>query len=116
MTGENHVSYNKGLKRYIMGNFSFTDKEGKPRPYHQQAGNSLDDSRFPSQLTLFEAPEPWGPWSLFHQDDNWGTCGDYQRNFPTMWMTDDGLTMWMVSSGSEDDYNFTCQKVSLELY
>ena len=113
MTGENHVSYNKGLRRYIMGNFSFMDRKGRPRPYHQKPGNSDDDSRFPSQLTIFEAPEPWGPWSMFYQDDNWGTHGDYQPNFPTKWMGEDGKTMWMVSSGTDDDYNFTLQKMTL---
>lgn len=115
MTGENHVSFNKGLNRYIMGNFSFTDKQGNPRPYHQQPGDPIDDSRFPSQLTLFEAPNPWGPWSLFHQDNNWGSSGDYQPIFPTKWISEDGKEMWMVSSGSEEDYNFTFQKVRLKL-
>jgi hypothetical protein len=112
MTGENHVSYNKGLKRYILGNFSFLDKESVPTPYHQK----WPDTVWRSQLTLFEAPEPWGPWSLFYQDDDWGTYGDYQPNFPTKWMSEDGKTMWMVSSGSYDDYNFTVQKLTLELY
>lgn len=111
MTGENHISYNKGLKRYIMGNFSFMDQNGTPRPYHQ----CWQESVAPSQLTLFEAPEPWGPWSLFYKDDDWGTYGDYQPNFPTKWMSEDGTSMWMVSSGSYDDYNFTVQKVILTL-
>lgn len=33
MTGENHVSYNAGLKRYLMGNYGLIDPEGNPRPY-----------------------------------------------------------------------------------
>jgi hypothetical protein len=111
MTGENHVVYNAGIKRYIMGNYSFIDGAGNPRPYHQ----SWPESSLRSQLTLFEAPEPWGPWTLFHQDDDWGTYGDYQPNFPTKWISEDGKTMWMVSSGSYDDYNFTVQKLTLEL-
>lgn len=110
MTGQNHVSYNKGIKRYIMGNYSFIDRYGRPRPLHAN-----DKERGPSQLTIFEAKEPWGPWSLFYQDDNWGTYGDYQPNFPTKWMSEDGKTMYMVSSGSYDDYNFTVQKITLEL-
>ena len=115
MTGENHISYCKGLKRYIMGNYSFTDPEGNPRAYHQQNINPEIVSIFPSQLTLYEAPEPWGPWSIFYQDDNWGTCGDYQPCFPTKWMHDDGKVMWMVSSGSYNDYNFTLQKMMLTI-
>jgi len=111
MTGENHVSYNPGLKCYLMGNYGFIDPDGRPRPYHQPG--CWPESCLRSQLTLFEAPEPWGPWSLFHQDDDWGTYGDYQPNFPTKWMSPDGLTMLMVSAGSFDDYNLTLQKVIL---
>ena len=70
MTGENHVSYNKGLKRYIMGNYGFINEKGEPQPYHQT--KLWDSVRQSSQLTIFEAPEPWGPWSVFHQNDNWG--------------------------------------------
>ena len=111
MTGANHVAYNAGIRRYIMGNYSFMDENRRPRPIHQM--------RYPeshiSQLTLYEAPEPWGPWKIFHRDDNWGTYGDYQPNFPTQWMTEDGRIMYMVSSGSWDDYNLVVQKAALKL-
>jgi len=111
MCGEDHVSYNKGLGRYLLGNYSFIDANGIPRPYHQ----TWPESAMRSQLTLFEAPEPWGPWSLFYGDNDWGTYGDYQPCFPTKWMSEDGRTVHMVSSGSEDDYNFTVQKLELEI-
>jgi len=112
MTGENHVAYNKGIKRYIFGNYGFVDNELRPRPNHQ---GSWPECAMRSQLTLYEAPNPWGPWSLFHQDDNWGTYGDYQPAFPTKWMLDDGRVMLMVSSGSWDDYNFVVQKLAIKL-
>lgn len=111
MTGENHVSYNAGIGRYIMGNYSFVDEQGQPRPYHQGEWPSTIER---SQLTLFEAPAPWGPWSLFYRNDNWGV-GDYQPSFPVNWMFNQGTTMFMVSSGSFDDYNFTVQRVDLDL-
>jgi hypothetical protein len=113
MTGENHVSYNPGIRRYLMGNYGFLDEQGMPQPYHTPGKWPYSAMR--SQLTLFEAPEPWGPWACFHQDDNWGTYGDYQPSFPTKWMSPDGKTMLMVSSGSFDDYNLTLQKVTLTL-
>lgn len=112
MTGENHVAYNAGIGRYLMGNFSFLTPDGQPRPYHQD----LPVSILRSQLTLLESPTPWGPWRVFHRDDNWGTYGDYQPSFPVNWMSADGKTMFMVSSGSYDDYNMTVQRVDLELY
>lgn len=111
MTGENHVSYNKGLKRYLMGNYGFIDSQGKPYPYHQKGRDHFG----PSQLTLYEAPEPWGPWTLFYRDDHWGTYEDYQPNLPTKWMSEDGKTIWMVSAGTHDDYNFTVQRLTLTL-
>ena len=119
MTGENHVSYCAFLGRYLMGNYSFTDEYGRPRPYHQQVidewNGKLQNARAPSQLTLFESPTPWGPWSLFHREDDWGQIGDYQPVFPTKWMSKEGNELWMVSSGSREDYNFTTQKLNLEL-
>lgn len=111
MTGANHVVYNAGIKRYMMGNYSFVDENMNPRPVHQMR---YPESHY-SQLTLYEAPEPWGPWRLFYQDDRWGSYGDYQPNFPTKWMTEDGRTLYMVSSGSWDDYNFVVQKMALKL-
>ena len=94
-----------------MGNYSFIDEELHPRPIHQMG---YPESHI-SQLTLYEAPEPWGPWKLFHRDDDWGTYGDYQPNFPTQWMTEDGRIMYLVSSGSWDDYNLTVQKMAVKI-
>lgn len=112
MTGEDHVSYNADLGRYILGNFSFLDEQGNPRPYHQGVWPSTVER---SQLTLFESPTPWGPWSLFFQDDHWGTWGDYQPAFPPNWMFNGGTTLYMVSSGSFDDYNFVVQRFDLDV-
>ena len=111
MTGSDHVAYNAGLGRYILGNYSFVDEELHPRPIHQMG---YPESHI-SQLTLYEAPEPWGPWKLFYRDDDWGTYGDYQPNFPTQWMTEDGRIMYLISSGSWDDYNLTVQKMAVKI-
>lgn len=112
MTGEDHVSYNAGIGRYILGNYSFLDQKGSPRPLHQKPYPQAAER---SQLTLFEAPEPWGPWSLFYRDDNWGTYGGYQPVFPTKLMSGEGTKMVMVSSGTFDDYNFTSQHMALQI-
>ncbi len=109
MTGENHIAYNAGLGCYLMGNYGFIDALGNPRPYHQ----AWPESAMRSQLTLYEAPEPWGPWSIFYRNDDWAKLGGYQPNFPTKWMSEDGRTVWMVYSGSYEDYNFVIQKVTL---
>ena len=108
MTGEDHVTYNPGLKRYILANYGFHDGKLNPRPYHQGKGTAC-----PSQLTLFESPQLTGPWNLFYRNDDFGTCGEYNPSFPQKWMSRDGKTMWMVSAGTFDDYNFVAQKVTL---
>jgi hypothetical protein len=109
MCGENHITYNFGIQRYIMGNYSFVDDNLVPRPNHQGV---WPDSAYRSQLSLFESETLWGPWRLFHQDDNWGRFGDYQPIFPGKWMYNKGKTMFMVSSGTYDDYNFTVQRLT----
>jgi len=114
MTGQDFIQYNKGLGRYILGNYGFMSPTGVPRPYH--TGQFTDcETKYPSQLTLFEAPEPWGPWSLFHVDDNWGTYGGYNPIYMTKWMSSDGLVMYMVYSGSFGDYKFIVQRVLLNV-
>ena len=112
MCGENHVSYNAGIGRYLLGNYSFVDDELIPRPNHQGV---WPESAYRSQLTLYESKTLFGPWKLFHRDDNWGTYGGYQPSFPTKWMYNGGKTLFMVSSGTYDDYNFTVQKLDLTL-
>lgn len=107
-TGENHVSYNVGLKRYLMGNYAFYDDNGRPMPVHQ-AGPA---GRLKSQLTLYESPEPWGPWRLFWTEDNWDE--NYQPVFPVKWMSADGLDITMVYAGS-NNYNFTTRKIHLKI-
>ena len=111
MTGADHCAYCEGIGRYILGNYSFIDENLHPRPIHQMRWPEA----YRSQLTLFEAEHPWGPWKIFHRDDDWGTYGDYQPNFPTKWMSKDGRMLFMISSGSWDDYCFVVQKLALKL-
>lgn len=56
----------------------------------------------PGQLGVFDAPQPWGPWTTVGYYQDWGhmgvageglTCG-----FPQKWMSADGLTLWTVFS------------------
>ena len=108
-TGENHVAYNAGLNCYVMGNYAFYDEKGRPRPYHQSMPRE-----YKSQLTLYEAREPWGPWRLFWQIDLWGD-GNYQPVFPTKWMSKDGREMTMVCSGNGPYYSFTTQRLALRI-
>ena len=56
----------------------------------------------PGQLGIFDAPEPWGPWTTVAYYENWG---DMTRaghglscEFPSKWISSDGLTLWCVFS------------------
>ena len=108
--GENHVSYNPHIRRYILANYAFyTPATGEPRPYH-----NLPYCDCTTQLSLYEAANPWGPWHLFLRDDDWLDSG-YQPSFPVKWMAKDGRSMAMLASGHLQDYCFLTQGVEYEI-
>ncbi|MCD6360886.1 MAG: DUF4185 domain-containing protein, partial [Armatimonadetes bacterium] len=77
-TGPGTVVYNPGIGRYIMTAF--------------HGG--------PGQLGIFDAPQPWGPWTTVAYYQSWGDMGSEGEgltcSFPQKWMSPDGLTMWCV--------------------
>ena len=111
--GENHVSYNPHIKRYILANYAFYNpKTGEARPYH-----NTPRCDYVSQLTLFEAENPWGPWHLFLRDDDW-LGGGYQATFPVKWMSPDGRSMAMLACGNGPNwcnYRFLTQGLEYDL-
>jgi hypothetical protein len=56
----------------------------------------------PSQLGVFDAPHPWGPWTTVAYYENWGGMGAEGEgltcSFPAKWMSDDNRTLWCVFS------------------
>ena len=56
----------------------------------------------PGQLGVFDAPEPWGPWTTVAYEEKWGALGDRGEGlsceFPSKWISSDGLTLWSVFS------------------
>jgi len=84
------VSYNAVLKKYFLVDRSRALNGGL------------------NQFSIYTAPEPWGPWSMaFYTTDyngasmsgssGWGESA----NFPTKWISSDGLTMYLVFSGDD---------------
>jgi hypothetical protein len=55
-----------------------------------------------SSLVIYEAPEPWGPFSLVHHEPVWEAMevNPYCPRVPLKWMEADGLTGWLLFSGS----------------
>ena len=90
------ISYNAGIGRYIW--------------WQQISCDGNSDTRYQGGLGIFEAPEPWGPWSTVYYTEKWDVGPGDLACFPTKWMSEDGKTMFLVFSGND---NFSLRKVTL---
>jgi hypothetical protein len=80
------VDYNPGLRRYLLATFT----------------------RWDGSWGLYDAPEPWGPWTTVALYDRWiDETPKFGFTFPQKWMSSDGKTMWMIFSGLKayDSFN-----------
>jgi CubicO group peptidase (beta-lactamase class C family) len=94
------VSYNSGLKRYLWVQI-LPGTQGKKA-----------DTRFEGGLAIYDAPEPWGPWTTVYFTEKWDVGPGETASFPTKWMSGDGKTLHLVFSG--DDF-FAVRQVSFKL-
>jgi hypothetical protein len=76
------VSYHPGLKRYLLCQ---TGVDGKLRV----------------GFGLYDAPEPWGPWTTVFRADEWDVPPGETCSLPAKWMSDDGKTVHLVFSGGD---------------
>lgn len=55
-----------------------------------------------TDLLVLEAPNPWGPFGLVHQEEYWEgkAFNPYCPRLPLKWMESDGLSGWIQFSGS----------------
>jgi hypothetical protein len=84
------VVYNAGLRRYFMA-------------------LSYDHS---GAWGLFDAPEPWGPWTtVMHRQ--WDTAGTHGYRLPAKWISGDGLKMTLVFSGVRPNDAFCTRLLTL---
>ena len=81
------VIYNPAINRYLMSKT-----------------HDLNDTFPHGGLGIFDAPEPWGPWTTVEYTDDWmGSINMYFATFPTKWISQDGLTLWMIFTGYGSD-------------
>jgi hypothetical protein len=79
--------YLAGIQRYLLLNWrlheDFSPEEG-------------------TDLLVFEAPEPWGPFSLVHFEEYWEgkEFNPYCPRIPLKWIEADGVTGWLQFSGN----------------
>ncbi len=78
------VSYVAGLRRYL---WCQTLPGG--------------DTRFRGGLAIYDAPEPWGPWTTAYFTAEWDVGPGETSSFPTKWMSTDGNTLHLVFSGDD---------------
>jgi VCBS repeat-containing protein len=80
------VSHNAGLGRYLL--------------------TTEHDATFQGNLGLFDAPEPWGPWTTVLYTSNWEGYGSaFFWNFAPKWWSADGKDFTLVFTGTLADAN-----------
>ena len=87
------ISYNAALRRYLLV---------QPVPgiaSRDQTGRL--DTRSNGGLAIYDAPEPWGPWTTVFFTDHWDVGPGDSASFPTKWMSADGTTLHLVFSGDD---------------
>jgi len=96
------MTYNSALRRYIL------------TTSHLPPGKKATHT---AALGIFDAPEPWGPWSTVYYNHDWSKgARTYHHKFPTKWMSSDGKTMWLLFSGLDGGYySFCVRKATLEI-
>jgi len=71
------------------------------------------DTRFEGGgLAIFDAPEPWGPWTTVFYAERWDVAAGETASFPTKWISSDRKTLHLVFSGEDC---FSVRKATLVL-
>lgn len=59
------------------------------------------DARFHGGFGIYDAPEPWGPWTTIFLTDDWDVGPGETASLPTKWISDDGQSAHLVFSGDD---------------
>jgi len=73
------ISYNSGLGRYL---------------WWQQLAEHGIDTRRSGGFGIYDAPEPWGPWTTVYYTQSWDVGPGETGNFPTKWMSTNGKSCY----------------------
>jgi hypothetical protein len=82
------ISYNAALGRYL---------------WCQTLPASADSRgpRFQGGFGIYDAPEPWGPWTTAFLTEAWDVGPGETSSIPTKWISHDGKTIHLVFSGDD---------------
>ena len=103
------IIYNPGLDRYFMSMAS---------PFGEWMWWANDNpDRFP-HFSMFEAPNPWGPWSTVIYKKDWGAPENrFSPHIPPKWISGDGQSFYLLYSCIPNGpYRFNIQQCTMELY
>jgi hypothetical protein len=89
------ASYNAGIGRYMLN----------------QVHSKLD-SRFSGGFGIYDAPEPWGPFTTAFFVESWDMGPGECNCIPTKWLSSDGRSGYLVSS---TDDAFTTRGFTIKL-
>ena len=82
------VSYNADLKRYLWCQIlPFSKDERGPR--------------FQGGFGIYDAPEPWGPWTTVYYNQQWDVGPGETSCMPTKWMSKNGTSCHLLFSGDD---------------
>jgi CubicO group peptidase (beta-lactamase class C family) len=92
------ITYNPGLGRYLWVQI-IPGTEGLKT-----------DTRFEGGFGIYDAPEPWGPWTTAYFTEKWDVGPGETASFPSKWVSPDGKTLQLVFSG---DDHFAVRRATL---
>jgi hypothetical protein len=70
------------------------------------------DTRYTGGFAVYDAPEPWGPWTTAYYTEKWDVGPGEHGDFPSKWMSEDGRTLYLVFSGED---SFSVREVTVKV-
>jgi len=103
-----NLVYNPGLKRYLLVMCS---------PYGKWGWWAKDNPNRRAHFGMFDAPAPWGPWSVVDYRADWGAPENrFAPNIPSKWISADGTGFHLLYSCIPNGpYQFNLQRCTLTL-
>jgi len=91
------IAYHPALQRYLWVQIL-------PQSRHPQG------PRFQGGFGVYDAPEPWGPWTTVFFTEDWDVGPGDTGSLPPKWSSADGRTLTYVFSGND---SFSVRKATL---